>query len=362
MLRNHCYKDVLPFSAMVAVECTNVLVNILFKAATLKGMSNYVFNAYSYAVSTLILLPLAFIFSRTGLPPLKLSLLYRIFLLGVLGSVGQICGYRGIEYSSATLASAMSNLTPAFIFILAVIFRMENLALRSSSTQAKIMGTIVSISGALVIVLYEGPKIISTSSQTLSLSHHFPLGSSQTNRVIGGLLLAVENLLFAMWYIVQAQVMKIYPSEIIVVFLYILCGTVISAPLCLIAETDLNAWRLKPDIALVAIVYSGFASSFGTVAHTWGLHLKGPVYISIFRPLSIAIAAAMGVIFLGDALYLGGVVGAVIISVGFYVAIWGIAKDEEEEMSEDCGFGSLEPSSNDKTPLLQRCKVEDLSM
>jgi len=50
----------------------------------------------------------------------------------------------------------------------------------------------------------------------------------------------------------------------------------------------------------------GFASSFGTVAHTWGLHLKGPVYISIFRPLSIAIAAAMGVIFLGDALYLGG--------------------------------------------------------
>jgi hypothetical protein len=81
--------------------------------------------------------------------------------------------------------------------------RMEKLALRSSSTQAKIMGTIVSISGALVIVLYEGPKIISTSSQTLSLSHHFPLGSSITNRVIGGLLLAVENLLFAMWYIVQ---------------------------------------------------------------------------------------------------------------------------------------------------------------
>jgi hypothetical protein len=50
--------------------------------------------------------------------------------------------------------------------------------------------------------------------------------------------------------------MKIYPSEIIVVFLYILCGTVISAPLCLIAETNLSAWRLEPDIALVAIVYS----------------------------------------------------------------------------------------------------------
>jgi ABC-type phosphate/phosphonate transport system permease subunit len=61
---------------------------------------------------------------------------------------------------------------------------------------------------------------------------------------------------FEFYGILQTQVMKIYPSEIVVVFLGVLCGTVISAPLCLIAETNLSAWRLKPDIALVAIVYS----------------------------------------------------------------------------------------------------------
>jgi ABC-type siderophore export system fused ATPase/permease subunit len=37
--------------------------------------------------------------------------------------LAQICGYKGIEYSSPTLASAISNLTPAFTFILAIIFR-----------------------------------------------------------------------------------------------------------------------------------------------------------------------------------------------------------------------------------------------
>ena len=37
--------------------------------------------------------------------------------------LAQICGYRGIAYSSPTLASAISNLTPAFTFILAIIFR-----------------------------------------------------------------------------------------------------------------------------------------------------------------------------------------------------------------------------------------------
>uniref|UniRef100_A0A2N9I7E0 WAT1-related protein n=1 Tax=Fagus sylvatica TaxID=28930 RepID=A0A2N9I7E0_FAGSY len=363
MAENCCYKDVLPFSAMVAVECTNVVLNILFKAASLKGLSYYAFNVYSYALSTLVLLPLAFlIFKRTTeLPTFKLSLLYRILLLGVLGSVAQICGYKGIEYSSVTLASAISNLTPAFTFILALIFRMEKLALKSSSTRAKIMGTVVSISGALVVVLYEGPTIISTSSRSPSPSPQFPLSTSLSNWVIGGLLLAVEYLLFSMWYIVQTQVMRLYPSELIVVFLYNLCATIISAPVSLMVETNLSGWRLRPDIALVAVVYSGFASAFSNIVHTWGLHLKGPLYISMFRPLSIAIAAAIGVIFLGDALYLGSVVGAVIISIGFYAVIWGKAQEEEEEeMKEDCGFGNLGSSSDGKTPLLQRYEVEGM--
>jgi hypothetical protein len=82
---------------------------------------------------------------------------------------------------------------------------MENLALRSSITQAKIMGTIVSISGALVVVLYKGPLIISAPSQSQSQSPalHSLRDTSEKNWVIGGLLLATDNLLFSMWYIVQ---------------------------------------------------------------------------------------------------------------------------------------------------------------
>ncbi|GMY13443.1 WAT1-related protein At5g40240-like [Fagus crenata] len=234
---------------------------------------------------------------------------------------------------------------------------MEILALRSSITQAKIMGTIASISGALVVVFYKGPTIISASPESPSPSLHFPLDSSQTNWIIGGLLLAAEYLLLSIWFIVQTQVMKSYPAELIVVFLYNLCGTIISAPVCLLAEGNLSAWRLRPDIALVAIVYSGFASSFSTVVHTWGLHLKGPVYVSNFKPLSIAIAAAMTVIFLGDALYLGSVIGAIIISIGFYAVIWAKAK---EELKEEYFCGSLGSSSDGKTPLLDSYKGEGM--
>ena len=64
MAWRYCYKDVLPFSAMVAAESTSVGLNTLFKAATLKGLSYYVFILYSYAIATLLLLPLALIFRR----------------------------------------------------------------------------------------------------------------------------------------------------------------------------------------------------------------------------------------------------------------------------------------------------------
>ena len=50
--------------------------------------------------------------------------------------------------------------------------------------------------------------------------------------------------------------MKIYPAEIVVVFLYALCGTIISTPECLIAAGNLRAWTLRPDVALVTIIYS----------------------------------------------------------------------------------------------------------
>jgi hypothetical protein len=39
--------------------------------------------------------------------------------------------------------------------------------------------------------------------------------------------------------------------------------------------------------------------------HAYVLRIKGAVYVAMFKPLSIVIAVAMGVVFLGDTLHLG---------------------------------------------------------
>ncbi|KAL9315626.1 hypothetical protein ACSQ67_016627 [Phaseolus vulgaris] len=282
---------------MVAIECSNVGVNVLFKKATEKGLSYYAFVAYSYLISALfLLLPLPFVFRWSRSLHLNLSLIFRIFLLGVIGVIAQLCGYKGLNYTSPTLASALSNLIPAFTFILAIIFRIEKVALRSSSTLAKILGSSISILGALIVLFYKGPITFSTPSPQLSPTHPSPVVSaSQTNWVLGGSLLAIEYLLVPIWYIVQGF----------------------------------------------------FCTGLSSLVHTWGIHLKGPVYVSIFKPLSIVVAAVSSAVFLGEALYFGTVVGAVILSFGFYAIIWGNAK--EEELREDF---DMRPPTSIKTPLL----------
>ncbi|KAB1211741.1 hypothetical protein CJ030_MR6G023244 [Morella rubra] len=153
----------------------------------------------------------------------------------------------------------MSNLMPAFTFILAVIFRMENLSLRSSITRAKVMGTILSISGALVVVLYKGPTIIPAPSKSPSLSLHFPLGSSKANWIIGGLLLAAEYLLASICYIVQqftGPSNESVSSRANRGLLYQLeCDDHMYTSM-FDGRCKVKFLETKPDIALIAIIYS----------------------------------------------------------------------------------------------------------
>lgn len=48
-----------------------------------------------------------------------------------------------------------------------------------------------------------------------------------------------------------------------------------------------------------------FGKLMSNVIYTWSVGLKGPVYVTSFKPFQIVIAVGMGVIFLGDTLHLG---------------------------------------------------------
>ena len=92
---------------------------------------------------------------------------------------------------------------------------MEKLTINRSSTQAKMVGTITSMAGAMVVVLYKGPTILSDASPTPTqpMSLHWPLHFVNSQWLIGGLLLATEYILYSFWLILQVHLYAIELSN-----------------------------------------------------------------------------------------------------------------------------------------------------
>ncbi|THG02854.1 hypothetical protein TEA_021778 [Camellia sinensis var. sinensis] len=295
-------KKELPFAVMVMLEFGDVCTKTLTKAAMNTGMNSLVFVVYHNALGTLILLPL-FIFHR-----------HRTCLV-------QICLFTGINYSSPTLAVALGNLFPAFTFLLAVLFRMEKFDLRKPSRQAKSLGTIVAVLGAFVMTLYKGPPLL-VAILPSNLPHRLLLSQEQPNWVLGGLFLGISCLSSSIWNIVQTATIKEYPDEITVVFFYCFFGTIQCTIFSLISERNPTAWILTPGVEMISVVFSPCSSP------------------------QMIIAVVFELIFLGNALHLGSVIGGTKIAFGFYTMMWGKAKKEDNACT-------TWESSAPNTPFLQ---------
>ncbi|GFP96249.1 wat1-related protein at3g28050 [Phtheirospermum japonicum] len=283
-------------------------------------------------------------------PPLFLTFLCGFFLLGFIGFLVQILGYTGLLFASPSLSITILNLIPGFTFVFAVIFRMEKFNYTSSTTMAKSIGTLVSVIGAIIITLYQGPPILGISSHSNASSSSFHTLTSSSAWLIGGFILTIDCMVSALFIITQAVILRKCPAELILMLFYSCFIAIFSGAVSLIVEKDFSAWSLKSKMRLIPVIYSAiFGNAFQVSIIMWCVRRRGPVFASLFHPLGVIFAIALGIIILGEAFYLGSLVGSIVTVVGFYCVIWGKAK--EAKMNKD-GPKSSEP--NDKrVPLLQ---------
>ncbi|XP_051146151.1 WAT1-related protein At5g40240-like [Andrographis paniculata] len=336
-----------PYVGIVVVQLAQAGLMIAGKVAMSHGMTTFTFAFYANALSSLLLLPICSIIYRSDRPPLLPSFLCGFFLLGSIGFLVQILGYSGLQYASATMSTSMLNLLPAFTFLFAVILRMEKFKLSSSTTQAKLIGTVVSIIGALVLTLYQGPTIFE-NPQHLNASSPTLLTPSSA-WLLGGLLLAIDTIVSALFIIVQALVLKKCPAELILMLFYSCFVAILSAATSMVIEKNHDAWSLKDKTRLIPVIYSAlFGNVFQVSIIMWCVKRRGPLFVSVFHPLGVIFAIAMGIILLGESMYLGSIVGSIVVVIGFYSVIWGKAKEAQQIHQKDI------PSDNvaQKMPLL----------
>ncbi|KAK3230670.1 hypothetical protein Dsin_002551 [Dipteronia sinensis] len=324
-----------PYLAMVSLQFGYAGLYIITMVSLKHGMSHYILSVYRHVVATLIISPFALVLERKIRPKMTLPIFLRIMAIGFLEPVlDQNLYFLGMKYTSATFASATINVLPAITFIMAIIFRLESVNVKKIHSLAKVIGTAITISGAMLMTLYKGPVINFIKSG--GGSHHVTSSESSSNNWFTGTLMLLASICcWSGFFILQTFTLKKYPAELSLASLICLMGVVEGSIVSLIMERDMSAWKIGFDSKLLAVTYSGVVCS-GITYYVQAVVIRerGPVFVTSFSPLCMIITAALGAVVLAEQVHLGSIFGAIIIVFGLYTFVWGKSKDGKISSAE----------------------------
>ena len=142
----------------------------------------------------------------------------------------------------------------------------------------------------------------------------------------------MATLAWASLFILQTHTIKRYTAQLSLTTLICFVGTIQAIVVTFVMERRPSVWTIGFDMNLLAAAYAGIVTS-SIAYYVQGLVIKktGPVFASAFSPLMMIIVAAMGSFILSEKIYLGAVLGAVVIVVGLYAVLWGNHKETQKK-------------------------------
>ncbi|XP_030529095.1 WAT1-related protein At1g43650 [Rhodamnia argentea] len=349
-----------PYIAMVSVQCVYAGMALFSKAAIAKGMNPFVFVVFRQALASVALSPFAFFLERKESATLTYGLIFKIFLVAFFGltlSLNLYCV--AIDYTSATFAAATTNTIPAITFIMAVFLRMEGISVGQWHGRAKVVGSVMGVSGALVYAFVKGPPVnlLNWSSPALPptgstgiADHH----SSSREWIKGSLIMFSANALWSLWLILQGRLVKQYPAKLRLTTLQCFFSCIQSAFWAIAKERDPSAWKLGWDMQLLSVVYCGvIVTAISYWLQVWAIEKKGPVFTAMFTPIALVIAALFSAFLWKETLFRGSVVGAMLMVGGLYFVLWGKIKEEgiSKEVKDDPRPETKEEATLDCIPV-----------
>ncbi|XP_044953402.1 WAT1-related protein At1g44800-like [Hordeum vulgare subsp. vulgare] len=333
--------DAKPYLAMVLLQVGFAGMYIIAVASLKAGMSHFVLVVYRNLVATAVMMPFALYFERGRRPKMTTTIFLKIAGLAILEPViDQNLYFLGAKMTSAGFATALLNTLPAVTFVLALLLRMEKVRLRSLHSQAKIAGTVLTVAGAVLMILYHGPIV----QFPWARGQHHPTAGDQgavgaaaaQDWLKGTIMLIGSCMVWSGFFILQSNTLRSYPAELSLTALICGMGSLMSGAVALVAErANSHVWVIGFDNRLLTVVYAGIVCS-GVAYYLQGVvsGQRGPVFVTAFNPLCMIITAVMGSIILKEEINLGSVIGAVIIVVGLYFLIWGKSKDDISRVSD----------------------------
>ncbi|CAA6657267.1 unnamed protein product [Spirodela intermedia] len=270
-----------PLLGQIYVQVSYAAMFLLSRVVLQQGMNQHLYVFFRQCVASLTITLFVFFLESGRRAKPSLRDVGKISVLALFGiTIGQNLYSTGLSLTSTTFATSMNNINPATTFLMALAFRMEKLELWSWRAQAKIWGTILCVGGATIMTVFKGPVVFGSQSPlTEGLS-----GSSDSDWILGALLLAGSAWSWSAWFTLDC------PSQLTSTAVMCWMATLQSGLVALLLVQTPGAWRLSWDLQLLTITYSGiFCSAIGLFVMMWCVKMKGPLFVSVFSPLSTVI-------------------------------------------------------------------------
>lgn len=279
---------------------------------------------------------------------LRLKAFIWIFTSAFVGFTIPGLYYIGLGDTSPGYAINFYNIIPIATFILAVLFRKEPLNMRSLVGNIKVIGTLVCVGGTLVISLYKG-KVLHLWPTNIVGYHPKQGGAAFGHHHMRGTVLLITSCLsLAVWYTVQAQMLKVFPYKYWSTVCTCLLGSIQTAIVGVAMNREKATWQLKWNMSLLTIVYSAILNTAAKfVMISWVVTQRGPTYPSMFCAVSVFFTTILDSLLLGHDLSVGSILGMSMILAGLYLFLWG-KRQESVPQSEENPKEELQFQSGDK--------------
>ncbi|KAJ1295955.1 hypothetical protein BS78_01G262100 [Paspalum vaginatum] len=338
-----------PAICMVLIELFTTGQMLLTKVVVDAGLFVFALLTYRFFIGTVLVLPLAIIFERGKLKELKLKAFIWIFLSALVGFTIPGLYYIGLGDTSPGYAINFYNIIPIATFILAVLFRKEPLNIKSLVGNIKVIGTLVCVGGTLVISLYKGKVLHLWPTNIIGYHPKQPGTAFGHHHMRGTILLIVSCLSLAVWYSVQAQMLKVFPYKYWSTVATCFVGCIQMAVVGVAMNREKATWQLKWNMSLLTIVYSAILNTAAKFAMiSWVVTQRGPTYPSMFCAVSVVFTTVLDSLLLGHDLSVGSILGMLMILAGLYLFLWVKRKELVPAESEEKPKDGLQSQSEDK--------------
>ncbi|KAG9447085.1 hypothetical protein H6P81_013213 [Aristolochia fimbriata] len=313
-----------PHASLIFGQVITASYIVLSKVILIEGISSSVFLVYQFMLATLFMGILAFLFERKKRPPLKRDILCWIFLLALVGvTLAQNMLAGALYFTTSTIESSVLNMIPAITFVLSLISRQEKLEIQTWWGKGKILGTLISVSGALTLMLWRRS------------ADHLTMSTTFRDSMIGLLMVVIGVIAFSAWILMLEPVTRRYPSELTMTAVMFFFATLQTSVVAAILSHRASEWKLKWDLELLNIFIGGALNSgLANFFMAWCAGLKGPVFTASFSPLGLLFTTILETLFLGHGIEIGSVLGSVMIVVGLYIYLYSKTKEEAKQFSD----------------------------